>query len=116
MVSRTGSVHHSRSTEEVGSIPRTQAGAVVNLSAILHYLVDDWAELAGFLTTFIGIWLTTKRLLLCWPVVLAADIFYFVVFFQARLFSDAFLQVFFILFTLYGWWHWWRGVRHDGEV
>ena len=47
---------------------------------------------------------------------LAADIFYLVVFYQARLYSDALLQVFFIAFTLYGWWHWWRGVRAEGEV
>jgi nicotinamide mononucleotide transporter len=26
------------------------------------------------------------------------------------------LQIFFIGFTLYGWWHWWRGVREEGEV
>jgi nicotinamide mononucleotide transporter len=64
----------------------------------------------------VGIWLTTKRLLICWPVVLAADIFYLVVFYHARLFSDALLQVFFVAFTLYGWWHWWRGVRAEGEV
>ena len=63
-----------------------------------------------------GIWLTTRRLLICWPVVLAADIFYLVVFYRARLFSDAILQIFFVAFTLYGWWHWWRGVRQDGEV
>jgi nicotinamide mononucleotide transporter len=73
-------------------------------------------ELAGFLTTAIGIWLTTKRLLICWPVVLAADVFYLIVFYRARLYSDALLQVFFIAFTLYGWWHWWRGVREEGEV
>ena len=38
------------------------------------------------------------------------------VFYRARLFSDALLQVFFVAFTLYGWWHWWRGVRAEGEV
>ena len=48
--------------------------------------------------------------------VLAADLFYLVVFYQARLLSDALLQVFFVAFTLYGWWHWWRGVREEGEV
>jgi nicotinamide mononucleotide transporter len=21
-----------------------------------------------------------------------------------------------VIFTLYGWWHWWRGVREEGEV
>jgi len=85
-------------------------------TAIASYFAAHWVELAGFLTTWVGIWLTTKRLLVCWPVVLAADIFYLVVFYQARLYSDALLQVFFIAFTLYGWWHWWRGLRKEGEV
>ena len=83
---------------------------------VSQYLIAHWIELAGFVTTSVGIWLTTKRLLICWPVVLAADIFYFAVFYQARLYSDALLQIFFLAFTLYGWWHWWRGVREEGEV
>jgi nicotinamide mononucleotide transporter len=66
--------------------------------------------------TVLGIWLTTKRLLICWPIVLLADFLYLVVFYQARLFSDALLQIFFVAFTLYGWWHWWRGIRAEGEV
>ena len=88
----------------------------MNWIAFQNYLSAHWVELAGFLTTSVGIWLTTKRLLICWPVILAADIFYLVVFYQSRLYSDALLQVFFIAFTLYGWWHWWRGVRKEGEV
>jgi nicotinamide mononucleotide transporter len=83
---------------------------------ILNYLVANWLEIAGTVTTVLGIWLTTRRLLICWPVVLAADVIYLVVFYRARLFSDALLQIFFVAFTLYGWWHWWRGVREDGEV
>jgi len=85
-------------------------------TAITHYLALHAVELAGFVITALGIWLTTKRLLICWPVVLLADLLYLAVFYQARLLSDALLQVFFIAFTLYGWWHWWRGVRQDGEV
>jgi nicotinamide mononucleotide transporter len=85
-------------------------------TSIAAYLTANWTELAGFVTTCVGIWLTTKRWLICWPVVLAADIFYLVVFYHARLFSDTLLQLFFIGFTLYGWWFWWRGVRAEGEV
>jgi nicotinamide mononucleotide transporter len=84
--------------------------------AISSYLATNWLEIAGTVTTVLGIWLTTRRLLVCWPVVLAADIIYLDVFYRARLFSDALLQVFFLAFTLYGWWHWWRGVRDEGEV
>src|SRR5580658_4685742 len=83
---------------------------------ISNYLAANWLEIAGFLATLVGIWLTTRRLLICLPVVLAADVLYLVVFYRARLFSDALLQIFFIAFTLYGWWHWWRGVREVGEV
>jgi nicotinamide mononucleotide transporter len=64
----------------------------------------------------LGIWLTTRRMLICWPVVLASDVIYLVVFYRARLLSDALLQIFFVAFTLYGWGHWWRGLREDGEV
>jgi nicotinamide mononucleotide transporter len=83
---------------------------------VTHYVASHAVELAGFLITALGIWLTTKRLLICWPVVLLADFLYLAVFYQARLFSDALLQVFFVAFTVYGWWHWWRGVRQEGAV
>ena len=86
------------------------------LTTIAHYLATNWVELAGFITTAAGIWFTTKRLMICWPIILAADVLYLAVFYQARLLSDALLQIFFIVFTLYGWWNWWRGVREEGEV
>jgi nicotinamide mononucleotide transporter len=85
-------------------------------TTIAHYVAANWLEIAGFVTTVLGIWLTTRRVLICWPVVLAADVIYLIVFYRAQLLSDALLQIFFLAFTLYGWWHWWRGVREDGEV
>jgi nicotinamide mononucleotide transporter len=86
------------------------------IPALTSYFIAHALEIAGMAATVIGIWLTTRRLLICWPVVLLADLLYLVVFFRARLFSDAMLQMFFVAFTLYGWWHWWRGLRAEGEV
>jgi nicotinamide mononucleotide transporter len=88
----------------------------MNWTVIANYAAANWLEIAGVVTTVVGIWLTTQRLLVSWPVVLAADLIYLDVFYRARLFSDALLQGFFVAFTLYGWWHWWRGVREEGEV
>ena len=85
-------------------------------TAIVNYLAENWMEVAGFVTTVLGIWLTTKRSMLCWPITLAADLFYLVVFYRAQLLSDALLQIFFLAFTLYGWWFWWRGYREEGEI
>jgi nicotinamide mononucleotide transporter len=86
------------------------------LQTVSHYLMANWLEVAGVATTLAGIWMTTRRWLSCWPVVLISDVIYFVVFYQSRLLSDAILQIVFIAFTLYGWWFWVRGVRDEGEV
>ena len=85
-------------------------------SGMEQFFRAHWLELAGFITTGLGIWLTARRNLLCWPITLAADVLYLAVFYQARLLSDSLLQLFFVAFTLYGWWHWWQGVRQEGEV
>lgn len=84
--------------------------------AAINYLIEHWLEITGVLTTVLGIALTTARKLACWPVVLVSDVIYLIVFYQAQLYSDALLQVFFLAFTVYGWWFWWRGVRDEGEV
>jgi nicotinamide mononucleotide transporter len=83
---------------------------------MIAYLLAHWLEWAGVVTTVLGIWLTTRRNLLCWPITLAADIIYLIVYYHTLLLSDALLQAFFIAFTLYGWWNWTRGVRAEGEV
>jgi nicotinamide mononucleotide transporter len=85
-------------------------------TAIANYLAANWLEDAGVVTTLVGIWLTTRRNLVCWPVVLISDVIYLIVFYRVQLYSDALLQIFFLAFTLYGWWYWWRGVREVGEV
>jgi nicotinamide mononucleotide transporter len=85
-------------------------------SIIGGYLHDHWVEIAGAVTTAVGIWLTARRNMLCWPITLAADLLYLVVFYRVQLLSDTLLQVFFIAFTLYGWFHWWHGVQVEGEV
>jgi nicotinamide mononucleotide transporter len=88
----------------------------MSAAAIASYFAEHWLEIGGMVTTVLGIWLTTRRLLICWPITLLADVIYLVVFYQTKLYSDALLQIFFVAFTLYGWWHWWRGVREEGEV
>jgi nicotinamide mononucleotide transporter len=86
------------------------------MNAVAEYLAAHGLELASAVTAALGIWLTTRRKLLSWPVTLVSISLYMLVFLRAKLYSDALLQAFFVAFTLYGWWHWWRGVREEGEV
>jgi len=85
-------------------------------ATILSYLAANWMEDTGAITSIVGIWLITRRNILCWPVVLIAELLYMVVLFRVQLYSGSLLQIFFMGFTVYGWWYWSRGVREDGEV
>jgi nicotinamide mononucleotide transporter len=88
----------------------------MNWTAIAAYLAANWIEDAGVVTAVAGIWLTTRRNLFCWPVLLISNVLYLMVFYRVQLYSDALLQCFFLAFTLYGWWYWWRGAREEGEI
>lgn len=86
------------------------------MNPLLSWLLQNALELSGVLTTILGIWLTTRRNILCWPITLVSDLLYLAVFFEARLYSDTLLQIFFLGFTLYGWWYWQRGLAADGAI
>lgn len=73
-------------------------------------------EAAAVAISFFGIWLTTKRWVLCWPVSLLACALYFKVFLDVRLYSDMVLQALFGLAIVYGWIAWARGREEAGEV
>jgi nicotinamide mononucleotide transporter len=73
-------------------------------------------EIIAVVVSALGVWLTTRRTLLCWPVSLLSVVLYGKVFFDQRLYSDAMLQAVYAAFIFYGWWLWARGVREEGEV
>jgi nicotinamide mononucleotide transporter len=88
----------------------------MNLMTIARYIADNWLEIFGVITAVISIWLTTRRSLSCWAIGLVSDAAYLIIFYRAHLYSNALLQILGVVFTFYGWWYWWRGMREDGEV
>lgn len=73
-------------------------------------------EIIAVAVSFLGIWLTAKRWLLCWPVNLLACALYFKLFLDVRLYADMVLQALFGIAILYGWTVWARGKQDSGEV
>lgn len=78
------------------------------------WTVSGW-EIAGSLLGVAGVVLMIRQHLLAWPVGLVQVAIYTWVFFDARLYSDAILQIIFFVLLVYGWAQWHRGVR-DGRV
>jgi nicotinamide mononucleotide transporter len=73
-------------------------------------------ELVGALLSAWGVWLTARRRPWCWPVGLASVVVYAWVFVDARLYSDALLQLAFAVLIGYGWYRWLRHMDADGRV
>ncbi|WP_260929518.1 nicotinamide riboside transporter PnuC [Novosphingobium sp. 9] len=73
-------------------------------------------EIAGVVVSALGIWLTARRAMLCWPVNFLACALYFVLFFQVKLYADMVLQALFGFAILYGWFDWARGRDDSGAV
>jgi nicotinamide mononucleotide transporter len=69
----------------------------------------DLIEIVAVVMTLVGIVLTIKEKISCWPVAIVGILAYLVVFIRARLYADAALQPIYVVQNLYGWWYWARG-------
>jgi len=64
-----------------------------------------------------NIYLTVRQNIWCWPVRVVMVSLYIYIFFEAKLYSDAGLNVFFLVMQFYGWYHWSRGgVEHSKSL
>lgn len=87
---------------------------VAPLNVVLFHFGQDavtWAELLGFVTGAVGVWLTVRANIWNFPVGLANNLFFLVLFWAARLYADAALQIVYLGFGVFGWWEW----LHGGE-
>ena len=69
----------------------------------------SWTEWAGFITGALCVVLTVRRHIGNFPVGIANNVFFFVLFIDAGLYSDAGLQVVFLGLGVQGWYLWLRG-------
>lgn len=73
-------------------------------------------EGAAALLGLVNVALVVRRSLWNFPFGIVMVLLYGVVFYEARLYSDALLQVFFLVIQLYGWWYWARSGRVEGGI
>ena len=68
-------------------------------------------ELAAALLSGIGVFLSVRQVVWNWPFGIVSVLMYAWIFFHARLYADAGLQLFYATISVYGWWHWVVGGR-----
>jgi nicotinamide mononucleotide transporter len=70
-------------------------------------------EIIGTILGIVGVALMIAQNVWAWPVGLVQVAVYAWVFYIAKLYSDALLQLFFFAIQAYGWWHWVRGAGRE---
>ncbi|MER7460715.1 nicotinamide riboside transporter PnuC [Micromonospora sp. NPDC126480] len=65
-----------------------------------------WAELLGFATGVLTVWLVVRQRIANWPLGIANVLLLMLLFWTAGLYADAALQIVYVGLGLYGWWAW----------
>lgn len=66
----------------------------------------SYIEFFGVFFGLIAVWLSARAHILSWPVGIVNVILAFVLYYQIQLYPDMFLQVFFFITNIIGWWRW----------
>ena len=73
-------------------------------------------ELAGALVTVASIFLATRENVWYYPTGIASVLLYARIYFDAKLYAEAGLQIIWLVLLLYGWYHWLRGGTNETEL
>ncbi|MFE5107096.1 nicotinamide riboside transporter PnuC [Streptomyces sp. NPDC056663] len=68
-----------------------------------------WTEVLGFGSGALCVWLVARQHLANWPIGIANNLLFILLFTQSGLYADAGLQIVFITLAAYGWWTWTHG-------
>ncbi|TSD64974.1 nicotinamide mononucleotide transporter [Inquilinus sp. KBS0705] len=63
-------------------------------------------EISGVITGLLCVYLAAKNNIWNWPLAIISVILYIFIFFEARLYADMGLQVYFLVTNIYGWYFW----------
>lgn len=66
-------------------------------------------EIFGFITGALNVWLLARQKIWNWPIGIANNVAYLIVFATTGLYGDAGLQLVYITLGVYGWWLWLHG-------
>ncbi len=92
------------------------ASAILIALSAAHRVPLGLTEVLGFVTGAWCVWLLVEENIWNWPIGIANNAFYVVVFFRARLFADMSLQVVYIGLSIVGWYLWLHGGSGHGRL
>src|SRR4051812_39704054 len=80
--------------------------SIHNIAFALFGTPVSYIELLGFITGLAAVILSSRENLWSWPIGIANVILFFFMFFQSQLYPDMFLQTYYLVTNILGWWRW----------
>ena len=71
-----------------------------------QFAATTWLEWVGTLSGFACVYLAARQSIWNWPVAIISVIAYSILFYDYQLYGDAFLQLYFMATSFYGWYYW----------
>ena len=91
---------------------------IFDIDSIFFTLWDyqmSYLEFLGAVTGAVAVWLSARAHVWSWPIGAVSVALFFFLFFQIQLYPDMFLQVFFFVTNLQGWWRWTHPNRNEKD-
>ena len=70
------------------------------------FLIENWIEITGALLAVIYLFLSIRGNIWLWVLGFLTSSFYLIIFFKSQLYADMGLQFYYIVISIYGWFHW----------
>ncbi|MBN2349810.1 MAG: nicotinamide mononucleotide transporter [Bacteroidales bacterium] len=84
---------------------------VVNVSIL--WIFQHYIEVLGTITGLIYLFYSIRGSILLWPFGIFTSALYIYVFFDSKFYADMGLNVYYLLISIYGWYHWLHPDKND---
>lgn len=78
---------------------------------MIEFLQANWIELIGTILSLVYLFLSVKQHIGLWLFGFLSSAFYIVIFLESGFYADMTLQVYYLVMSVYGYWHWRWGKR-----
>ena len=76
----------------------------------------SYIEFCAVAISGLATWLVARNNVWTWPIAVVSVVLFFFLFYQVQLYPDMFLQVFFLITYLLGWWRWTHSKKGEAVI
>jgi len=78
---------------------------------LLSWLSDNYIEILGVITSLVYLYFSYHQKIWLWPFGIISSALFVFIFYNTRFYADMSLQGYYLVISIYGWYHWMSGAR-----